>query len=208
MVWEINRAYNNGFVGRAKLQNAWSDFQLDTCSLDDAQLEHLQTDVDRALELNPNDANAHRQAALLAIHRARNQFCSQPAADRELIDQALNHAQSAIEHRPNYAHHLRGRAEVIRWALQVGEFSQEERRDLAATAFDHLEKARAVTDFDTRCDLEEAELLSVVYEDADNLERARTLAQKIADEDHAFALQAQRLVSKLELKLGDKPGGS
>lgn len=205
---EINPNYNNAFVGRAWMFNAWADIQLRTCSLDEAFFAECQADVDRAIQLNDKDANAYRQAALLAIYRARAQSCTQADIDPKLIEVALEHAERAVSLRPNFSEYLRGRAEVIRWSLQLQPSDNQMAQQMVKQAMDSLQQARDSTQFSIRCDLEEAYLLSVLKPDKEQWVRAQQLARKVSNYGGALAIEADRLLDQLDARIKAKPGGS
>ncbi len=205
---DANTSYNNAFVGRAWLFNTILDMQLNTCAIDKHALGAAQSDVDQAINLNPKDANAHRQASVLAILKARAQLCVQSTVDGFLFEDALKHAQLAVEHRPNYAEHLRGQAEITRWVLELKPLTKDERDVLWQAAMNSLNQARNATEYETRCDLEEARLLALMPIDETNRSRLNKLIESVIDDGGVFALQAKALRNKLTDSQATKPGGS
>ena len=159
--------------------------------------ESAQTDIQEALQLNPMDANAHLEASKLEVARARASFQSDKDNVLAHLQNAREHADSSVALRVNDCENLLQRAATDRYFIELQELTHEQSDALLESATRYLKQARALTEFQACCDLEEAYLWTAAGQRA----RALGLAQSAIQAGGHLATEAGRLEERLSESL-------
>lgn len=194
---KLNQAYINGYVGRARLYNAWIKWRVSRHHTVDSLIEAAQTDIQEALNLNPMDAHAHLEASKLELIRAR--LVSNGDKEKVLahLQTARKHAESAVALSVNDSENLLQLAATVRHFIELQELTPDESIALTESASSYVNQARAQTEFQAWCDLEEAHLRTANGE----REHALSLAQSAFEAGGHLAKEAASLIERLNLMI-------